>query len=125
MLEHLGVGQVEDAHRLHDEAVPGRAGQRAQPHQRAADEAAQRFPGIDFVKAAYLRDHPLLLDAFVELAGAKTPRGMVRLADSGVIQAEIAKCEAKLGAARAYLLDTLAEIYETADSVAPIDIERP
>jgi alkylation response protein AidB-like acyl-CoA dehydrogenase len=47
---------------------------------------------------------------------------MVRLADSGVIQAEVAKCEAKLGAARAYLLDTLGEIYETADGAAPIDI---
>ncbi|HTQ34844.1 MAG TPA: acyl-CoA dehydrogenase family protein [Stellaceae bacterium] len=63
-----------------------------------------------------------MLDAFVELACQKTPRGMVRLADSGVIQAEIAKCEARLGAARAYLLDTIGEIYESADSVAPIDI---
>ena len=63
-----------------------------------------------------------MLDAFIELACRKTPRGMVRLADSGVVQAEVAKCEARLGAARAYLCDTLAEIYETADSVAPIDI---
>jgi alkylation response protein AidB-like acyl-CoA dehydrogenase len=63
-----------------------------------------------------------MLDAFIELAGEKTPRGMVRLADSGVVQAEVAKCEARLGAARAYLLDTLSDIYETADDVAPIDI---
>src|SRR5271170_976424 len=61
-----------------------------------------------------------MLDAFVELAGKKTPRGTVRLADSGVVQAEIAKCEARLGAARAYLLDTIGEIYKTADAVAPI-----
>jgi sirohydrochlorin cobaltochelatase len=33
------------------------------------DEAALRHPAIDFVKAAYLRDHPLLLDAFVERVG--------------------------------------------------------
>jgi sirohydrochlorin cobaltochelatase len=32
----------------------------------AADEAALRHKEIEFVKAAYLRDHPLLLDAFVE-----------------------------------------------------------
>ena len=32
----------------------------------ATDAAAARHPGIAFVKAAYLRDHPLLLDAFVE-----------------------------------------------------------
>ena len=30
------------------------------------DEAAARHPAIEFVKAGYLRDHPLLLDAFVE-----------------------------------------------------------
>jgi alkylation response protein AidB-like acyl-CoA dehydrogenase len=63
-----------------------------------------------------------MLDAFIELACRKTPRGMVRLADSGVVQAEVAKCEARLGAARAYLFETLAAIYETADDVAPIDI---
>jgi sirohydrochlorin cobaltochelatase len=33
------------------------------------DEAAARHPEIEFVKAAYLRDHPLLLDAFVERVG--------------------------------------------------------
>jgi alkylation response protein AidB-like acyl-CoA dehydrogenase len=63
-----------------------------------------------------------MLDAFIDLARQKTPRGMVRLADSGVVQAEIAKCEARLGAARGYLLDTIGEIYERADDVAPIDI---
>jgi sirohydrochlorin cobaltochelatase len=33
------------------------------------DEAAARHPEIEFAKAAYLRDHPLLLDAFVERVG--------------------------------------------------------
>jgi sirohydrochlorin cobaltochelatase len=33
------------------------------------DEAAARFPEIGFTKAGYLRDHPLLLDAFVERVG--------------------------------------------------------
>jgi sirohydrochlorin cobaltochelatase len=32
----------------------------------ATDEAALRHPEIEFLKAPYLRDHPLLLDAFVE-----------------------------------------------------------
>ncbi|HWB50906.1 MAG TPA: sirohydrochlorin chelatase [Stellaceae bacterium] len=32
----------------------------------ATDEAAARYPEIAFAKAGYLRDHPLLLDAFVE-----------------------------------------------------------
>jgi len=30
------------------------------------DDAAARFPAIEFVKAPYLRDHPLVIDAFVE-----------------------------------------------------------
>jgi sirohydrochlorin cobaltochelatase len=32
------------------------------------DEAAARFPEIEFVKAPYLRDHPLVIDAFAERA---------------------------------------------------------
>jgi sirohydrochlorin cobaltochelatase len=35
----------------------------------AIDEAAQRHADIEFVKAPYLRDHPQLLDAFVERVG--------------------------------------------------------
>ena len=63
-----------------------------------------------------------MLDAFVELAQRKTPRGAGRLADNAVIQAEIARSEAKLGAARAYLVDTVRDIYDRAEANAPIDI---
>jgi sirohydrochlorin cobaltochelatase len=31
-----------------------------------ADDAARQHAGIEFIKAPYLRDHPLLLDAFVD-----------------------------------------------------------
>jgi sirohydrochlorin cobaltochelatase len=41
------------------------------------DEAAARFPEIEFVKAPYLRDHPLVIEAFAErvaeLEGDATP----------------------------------------------------
>jgi alkylation response protein AidB-like acyl-CoA dehydrogenase len=63
-----------------------------------------------------------MLDAFIELALRKTPRGTGRLADNAVIQAEVARAEAKLGAARAYLIDTVTDIYMRADSVAPIEV---
>jgi sirohydrochlorin cobaltochelatase len=33
---------------------------------RQTDEVASRHPGIDFLKAGYFDDHPLVLDAFVE-----------------------------------------------------------
>ena len=63
-----------------------------------------------------------MLDAFVELALRKTPRGTGRLADNAVIQAEVARVEARLGAARAYLLDTVSEIYRRAGPTTPIDV---
>ena len=63
-----------------------------------------------------------MLDEFIGLALRKTPRALGRLADNAVVQAEIARAEARLGAARAYLLDTLASIYARADDVDPIDI---
>jgi sirohydrochlorin cobaltochelatase len=31
-----------------------------------ADEAAARHPGVEFLSAPYLRDHPLVIDSFVE-----------------------------------------------------------
>ena len=63
-----------------------------------------------------------MLDAFIELALRKTPRGAGRLADNAVTQAEVARAEARLGAARCYLIDTVTEIYRRARPSAPIDI---
>jgi len=63
-----------------------------------------------------------MLEAFMALAAKKVPRGLSRLADNAVIQAEVARCESKLGAARAYLLETLAGIYARADEIAPIEV---
>jgi alkylation response protein AidB-like acyl-CoA dehydrogenase len=63
-----------------------------------------------------------MLDAFVELALRKTPRGTGRLAENAVIQAEVARAQARLGAARCYLIDTVSEIYRRARPAAPIDV---
>jgi len=120
-------GTASDSYRVDDLFVAEEfSSTREDPELRREPGRLYAFPqqtlysvGISSVALGLARG---MLDAFIELACRKTPRGTVRLADSGVVQAEIAKCEAKLGAARAYLLDTLAEIYETADSVAPIDI---
>jgi alkylation response protein AidB-like acyl-CoA dehydrogenase len=52
------------------------------------------------------------LDAFVELARDKIPRGAKRtLRDNNVIQAQVSQSEARLGAARAFLLSSLDEIW--------------
>lgn len=64
-----------------------------------------------------------MLSAFIELAQHKAPRGQVRLAESATVRADLARCEARLGSARAYLLETLADIYARADDIEPIDID--
>ena len=52
------------------------------------------------------------LDAFVELAGAKTPGNMAeRLCDQAMVQYEIGQAEALLRAARAFLFETVREIW--------------
>ncbi len=51
------------------------------------------------------------LDAFVELARDKIPRGAkATLRDNNVVQSQVAQAEAKLSAARAYLFDALERI---------------
>ncbi|MBV8133342.1 MAG: acyl-CoA dehydrogenase family protein [Alphaproteobacteria bacterium] len=52
------------------------------------------------------------LDAFVELARDKIPRGAKRtLRDNNVVQAQVAQSEARLCAARAFLLGSLEDIW--------------
>ncbi|HVY16948.1 MAG TPA: acyl-CoA dehydrogenase family protein [Rhodopila sp.] len=64
-----------------------------------------------------------MLDAFIALAAEKAPRGLVRLADSPVVQSDVARREAALGSARAYLADILREIWDEADDIAPIGLD--
>ena len=65
-----------------------------------------------------------MLAAFVELAQRKTPRGLGRLADSATVRAEAARSEARLGSAKAYLIETLADIYAAADDIEPIGLDE-
>jgi alkylation response protein AidB-like acyl-CoA dehydrogenase len=64
-----------------------------------------------------------MLDAFVALAVKKTPRNLGRLADSAVVQSNVARIEANLGAARAYLVETLQDIWATAEAIPAIDLQ--
>ena len=65
-----------------------------------------------------------MLDAFFALAAEKTPRGLQRVADSPVVQGNLARREANLGAARAYLTTILQDIWAHADDVAPIGLQE-
>jgi len=63
-----------------------------------------------------------MLSEFIALASRKAPRGLARLAEDAVVQSDVARAEARLGSARAYLIETLATIYARASDVAPIEI---
>jgi alkylation response protein AidB-like acyl-CoA dehydrogenase len=63
-----------------------------------------------------------MLDAFIDLALRKAPRGLQRLADNAVVQSNVARMQARLDAGRAYAVETLADIWATADEMGVIDI---
>ena len=52
-----------------------------------------------------------MLDAFEDLARARRRAISSRLADNAVVQSNVAQMEALLGAARAYLVETLSGIW--------------
>ncbi len=65
-----------------------------------------------------------MLDALKDLARDKAPRGLARMADSPVVQSAFARREANLGSARAYLVETLKDIYAHADDTDVIGTDE-
>jgi alkylation response protein AidB-like acyl-CoA dehydrogenase len=66
-----------------------------------------------------------LLDALVELALEKTPRGSkTKLRDSALAQSEIATSEARLRGARMYLLGTLGEIWDSVQRSNQLNLDQ-
>jgi alkylation response protein AidB-like acyl-CoA dehydrogenase len=65
------------------------------------------------------------LDAFFELAGAKTPRSMQgALRDQPAIQATVGRSEAQLRSARAFLIESVRDIWSEAVSNGAISSDR-
>ncbi|MFI4987442.1 MAG: acyl-CoA dehydrogenase family protein [Alphaproteobacteria bacterium] len=66
-----------------------------------------------------------LLDAFLALTQEKTPRGYKhKLRDSALVQSEIAEAEARLRAARMYLLGTFDEIWRSVERANAATFEQ-
>jgi alkylation response protein AidB-like acyl-CoA dehydrogenase len=66
-----------------------------------------------------------LLDDFLSLARAKTPRGYIRaLRESAVTQSRVAQAEAQLGAARVYLLSTLEEVWQAVGHTGALGLDQ-
>ena len=120
-------GTASDSYCVEDLFVPEAfSGTREDPSLRRRSGPLYAFPmqGLYAVGVAgvALGTARAMLDAFVELAAQKTPRGLPRLADTPAIQSGVGRKEATLGAARAYLLLALREVYATAGETAPIDV---
>ena len=107
-------GTMSGAYRLDDVFVPEAfSATREDPTLRREPGRLYAFPmqglyavGVAGVAIGIAR---AMLDAFEDLATRKTPRNLARLADNAVVQSNVAQMEARLGAARAYLVETLSE----------------
>ena len=66
-----------------------------------------------------------MLDAFRALATEKTPRGFKRpLAESAVVQSQVAQAEAQLRSARGFLLGSLEEIWKAVGSTGVLTLDQ-
>jgi indole-3-acetate monooxygenase len=64
------------------------------------------------------------LDAFIELAGAKSPRGMALLRDQPMIQSALGYAEADLRAGRAFLTETVGEVWAKATTTGALTLDE-
>jgi indole-3-acetate monooxygenase len=114
-------GTASESYRLDDVFIPEAfSGTREDPTLRREPGRLYAYPmqglyavGVSGVAMGIAR---AMLDEFEALAKRKTPRNQVRLADNAVVQSNVAQMEARLGAARAYLVDTLSSIWTADDS---------
>ena len=106
-------------------------------HSTARDEASERreagplycFPSGSLYASGFacvsLGIARALLDAIVALATDKTPRGARRaLRDSAVTQSLLAQADARLNAARAYVLSTLEEVLAEAGRTGALTLTQ-
>src|SRR5438876_7904899 len=65
------------------------------------------------------------LDAFFELAGVKTPRAMPGLLrDQPMVQADIGRAEAHLGSGRAFLTETVRDVWADVSAANTISLDQ-
>ena len=121
-------GTASDSYELDDIFVPEAfTGTREHPDKSREPGALYAFPqqaiyavGVAGVALGIAR---AMLEAFTELAAGKTPRGLSRMAENAGVQAGVARSEARIGAARAYLLEILNEITARAPLDRAIDVQ--
>ncbi len=123
-------GTGSDAYAVEDLFVPAaHSVQRDTDAERRIDAPLYRFSTTHLYAAGFagvsLGIARGLLDAFVALARDKTPRASAAtLRDSQAIQREVAEASAKLGSARAFLLETLRDCWDHAQGGGRLTLDH-
>lgn len=120
-------GTASDSYEVRDVFVPEAfSGTREDPAARKLPGKLFAFsqPGLYSVGSAAvaLGLAQAMLEGFVKLARGKSPRGLVRLADSAVVHTQLAQTEARLAAARAFVQAALRDAWDVADEWAPLPL---
>jgi indole-3-acetate monooxygenase len=121
-------GTASDSYSVDNVFVPNTfIGTREEPENRRVSGSLYWFTQQGLyavgVAAVALGTAGAMLSAFMELAADKTPRGLSKLADRDATKALVALSEARLGSARAYLVDVLSGYYAAAENTGAMDIE--
>ena len=129
---HVGGlrGTASDAFRVDDLFVPSeRAILRDDPRERQESGPLYCFPIGSLYSSGFgsvaLGIAQATLDALVDLARDKTPRGMSRtLRNNAVVQSQVAYAEAQLGSARLLLHTSLDEIWQAVGRAGAITMDQ-
>ncbi|MBI2203347.1 MAG: acyl-CoA dehydrogenase family protein [Candidatus Rokubacteria bacterium] len=123
-------GTASDAYTAHDLFVPARyALRRDDASARTAVGPLYCFPinnlfmsGFSGVALGIAR---AMLDALIALAQDKKPRGFARpLRESAVAQSEVARCEARLSAARAFLVSSIGDVWAEVVRTGQLELDQ-
>ena len=121
----LGTGS--ESYRVEDVFVPERfSATREEPDQRREPGPLYAFTQQSLyavgVAGVALGLADAMLDAFMELAREKTPRGLLRHAENPGVQAEVSRSVARIGSARAWLVEIVDAVHDGAHDIACIDV---
>ncbi len=134
--ERLGIwnpvglrGTASESYRVNEVFVPEAfTSTREYPEQRREPGPLYAIPqqglyavGVSGVATGLAR---AMLAEFRALATKKAPRGRPRMATDPLVQADYSKAVAKLGAAEAYVLATMADVYAGAGDTGAISFEE-
>ena len=124
-------GTGSDNYEVDDLLVPDAFVFVRDPARRRIDAPLYRFPitsiyasGFAGVALGLARS---LLDAFITLAGMKTPRlqkSGAKLRENNTVQGQVGFAEARLGSARLYLVETLGRVWQEVAASDAITVEQ-